>query len=142
MPGFGKHTVLKFPLKGHEEFGKTTSSLIVNIEEVEEEGIRRNGNDLTQTHNILLQDALMAKSVSLVTLTNERVELSIDETITPQLKIKLEGKGMPIYVEKDYMTTLLNQQSKGNLYVRFNIIFPKKLTQEQKDELTEILTEE
>lgn len=49
---------------------------------------------------------------------------------------------MPIYVDKDYMKALLNTQSKGDLYIKFNIIFPKMLTQDQKSQLEEILTED
>lgn len=49
---------------------------------------------------------------------------------------------MPIYKDRDYITTLLKKQSKGDLYIKFNIQFPKVLTQEQKDELTEILQED
>lgn len=142
MPGFGKDTVLRFPMKGHEEFGKTTTSLIVHFSEIPEKGIMRDGKDLIQTHTISLQDALQATSVHLLTLTNERVELSVDQIITPQTKIKVEGKGMPVYKDKDYMSVLLGKQSKGDLYVRFNILFPKKLTQEQKDELTMLLSDE
>ena len=142
LPGYGKHTVLKFPKKGHEEFGKTTTSLIIKFDEIQEKDIKRDGNNLIQTHSISLQDALQATSVHILTLINERVELSIAETITPQTKIKVEGKGMPIYKDKDYMTMLLSKQQKGDLYVRFNIIFPKKLTQEQKEELTSLLSED
>ena len=142
MPGYGIDTVLKFPMKGHEEFGKTTTSLIVKFSEIAEKDITREGNDLIQTHTISLQDALQATSVHLLTLNNDRIELSIDQTITPQTKIKVEGQGMPIYKDKDYITMLLGKQSRGNLYVRFNILFPKKLTQEQKDELTSLLSEE
>jgi DnaJ-class molecular chaperone len=49
---------------------------------------------------------------------------------------------MPIYVDKDYMNALLNKQAKGDLYIKFNIIFPKVLSQDQKDQLVEILTED
>lgn len=142
QPGFDRLTVLRFPNKGHEGFAEVTSGLVVMFEELPEQDIKREGNDLIQTHHITLQDALQASSVSLVTLTGDRVELSVDEIITPQTKKKVEGMGMPIYVDKDYKGILLGRQKRGDLYVRFNIKFPKSLSQEQKDELTELLAEE
>jgi len=142
MAGFDQDTILRFPNKGDEEFGNSNSALVVKFKSQTQKNIQRKGNDLIQTYNITLQDALQASSVSIITLTGERVKLAIDEIITPQTKRKLDGIGMPIYNDKDYMSTLLSKQKKGDLYIRFNVLFPKKLTQEQKNELTEILNEE
>lgn len=86
MPGFDNNTILRFPNKGNESFGKDTTGLVVKFEEIPEKNIRREGNDLIQTHNITLQDALLSPPISIVTLTGDRVELSIDEIITPQTK--------------------------------------------------------
>ena len=141
-PGYSNKTSLRYPKLGHEEFTKTTTALIINFEQIPEPNIKRIGNDLTQIVEISLADALQAKSVSLVTLTGERIELSSNSVITPQTKEKVEGYGMPIYVEGDYYSQLLKNASKGDLYIVFDIKFPQTLTQDQKDELTELLKED
>lgn len=58
--------------------------------------------------------------------------------ITPQTEKKIEGKGLPMIKEKEYMENLLGKQKKGDLYIVFDIEFPTRLTQEQKDQLKQI----
>uniref|UniRef100_A0A7S3KQF2 J domain-containing protein n=1 Tax=Euplotes crassus TaxID=5936 RepID=A0A7S3KQF2_EUPCR len=106
--------------------------------EIPLDDIRMRGYDLVQTYHISLQDALLSTPISIITLTGERIELSIDEVITPQTEKKIEGKGLPLIKEKEYMENLLGKQKKGDLYIVFDIEFPTRLTQEQKDQLKEI----
>jgi len=49
--------------------------------------------------------------------------------VTPQYVKKIEGKGFP------------HETGTGDLYVHFNIIFPPKLTAEQKEAIEELFAE-
>lgn len=59
------------------QFGDDTSALVIKFEEIPEKNIRREGNDLIQIHTLTLQEALQADSISLITLTGDRLEQSI-----------------------------------------------------------------
>ena len=81
QPGFDHNTILRFPGKGDMKFGEDTSALVIKFEQEADQNIQRKGNDLIQIHTITLQDALQASSVSLETLTGDRVELSIGKSL-------------------------------------------------------------
>ena len=142
MPGYSGETTLRFPGRGHEEFAQNTTALVVKFEEEKQPGIQRKGNDLIQICDINLVEAIQAQSISIVTLTGDRLKLSLSDTITPQTRETVEGHGMPIYVEGDHYGPLLDKQKKGDLFIVFNIKFPETLTQDQKDELNEIFAED
>ena len=54
------------------------------------------------------------------------VLLAVDQVITPKTIKKIEGEGMVTYDKKDYSDALRTQR--GDLYVTFEIEFPKNLT--------------
>ena len=50
---------------------------------------------------------------------------------------------MPIYNDKEYTAGEFNKANKrGDLYIKFDINFPKQLTAEAKEELIKILPSE
>jgi len=56
--------------------------------------------------------------------------VSFDEIISPRTRKIVLNEGMPI----------LNTSKKGKLVIKFLVEFPKYLSQEQKDELVEVLS--
>ena len=48
---------------------------------------------------------------------------------SPKVLKEVEKEGMPVVDEK----------RKGNLFIKFNIVFPKQLSEEAKSELKELL---
>lgn len=92
------------------------------------------------THTISLQDALLSNQIEVENIDWEKIKILIDEMITPQLIKIIPNKGMPIF-SKD-PAYLLNPLSKrGNLKVKFDIEFPSNLSQDQKDQLTAVLSD-
>lgn len=50
---------------------------------------------------------------------------------------ELKGEGMPVYTD-----SVLGTKQKGDLIVKFDIVFPQELSEEQKQALTEVLAED
>jgi DnaJ family protein B protein 11 len=72
-----------------------------------------------------LEDALNGFELELDHLDKHKVKISREKITWPGARIKKKGEGMPNYE---------NNNRKGDLYVTFDIDFPKQdLTQEQKE---------
>ena len=77
------------------------------------------------------------------TLDSRQLRVPIDEVITPKYIKHVKGEGMPIYNDKEFTAEGFNKPNKrGDLYIKFDIIFPKNLTEEQKEELRKNLANE
>ena len=141
LPGFSEETELRFKEKGHEAFGAKNSDLVIKFKQVPLAGYQRVGNDIIFTQTVSLIEALETKPVAVQTLDNRKVFVSPSETITPQTECRVAGEGMPISVSGDSVvdtkTQLIHhsQRQKGDLIVKFNIVFPKRILSHHKEEM-------
>jgi DnaJ homolog subfamily B member 4 len=62
------------------------------------------------------------------TLDGRTLSLPIDEIVTPSTCKKVVGEGMPIFFKPKDVKDYLNEPQKGSLFVKFNFIFPRNLT--------------
>lgn len=62
---------------------------------------------------------MLAESFKIVTLDNREIQVNIKHIVSPTSVIKLDNEGL--YTEK-------NLETKGNLYIKFNIEFPEFIT--------------
>jgi hypothetical protein len=62
----------------------------------------------------------------------------MDEVICPATIKLIENEGMPIE-DKDPLAALRKSYQKGNLYIKFNILFPTFIPEEDKQKLKNIL---
>ncbi len=67
--------------------------------------------------------------------------MSMDEVISPATIKLVAFEGMPI-PDEDPLSTLKKTSKKGNLYVKFEIVFPKFIPEREKEQLAEILNKE
>ena len=85
----------------------------------------RKGNDLVYTYSMTLQQAINCEPVKIKTLDGRTLVVSVDTIVSPKFVKKIDGEGMPILYrgrpERDEM-------AKGDLYIKFDIRFPKTLT--------------
>lgn len=89
---------------------------------------KRLKNDLYTTIKIDLYTALLGGDTIIETL-NGKVKLPVKPETQPGTKIRLKGKGLPVYKkEGEY----------GDLYVTFEVELPTNLTEEQKKLFTEL----
>ena len=89
---------------------------------------KRVGNDLYTHATIDLYTALLGGETTIETLRG-KVKLKVHPETQHGTKIRLKGKGFPVY-KKEGET--------GDLYVTFNIKLPVNLTQKQKELFTEL----
>jgi len=118
--------------EGDEIPGTMAGDLVVNITIEPHKKFERKGADLFYTKNITLYEALTGSSFVLEHLDGRKYNICTapGEIINPGKVKQLNRKGMPFY--KDAM-------SHGNLYVTFNVEFPKKGELKNIDELKKIL---
>ena len=91
-------------------------------------GIRRLGNNLYTTADLGLYTALLGGEVTLETLTG-KVKIKVKPETQNGSKVKLKGKGFPVYK---------NEGENGDLYVTWSVKLPSGLSEKQKELFTEL----
>lgn len=91
------------------------------------------------THTISLIEALKSEPVEVNSLDDRKLIITMDEIISPQTIKLIKGEGMPIYNKEDPIKSLLFREMRGDLYLKFNIIFPKFIDPEKKEEIINLL---
>ena len=86
------------------------------------ENYKREQDNLVYTATVSLANALCAKPVTLVTLDGRTLKVSMERAVTPTTVKVVHGEGMPIFDFHDEAG--LNPVCKGDLYIRFKIVFP------------------
>ena len=100
---------------------------------------RANVNDLIYMHKITLAQALNSDPVSIVTLDNRKLSITMDEIISPQTAKLVRGEGMPIFDKENPLENLLFKDRKGDMYIKFDIKFPSFIDPVKKEEITRLL---
>lgn len=137
-PGYDVDTVVRYDSKGHEAFAYHKSGLNVRFSLAEEDAngnrvilqFKRDGDNLIYTHTMDLHDALVSRPIQIRTLDSRNINLSLDTTISPQTTHVIPGEGMP---RKD------NSKQKGDLYIKFNVVFPQNLKVDNKNAIISVL---
>ena len=96
------------------------------------------GNDLILLHKISLKDALNAGPILFKTIEGEQIEISVDQVISPNFFKVIPGKGMPI-LNNNPLGPIKKDYKKGNMILKFDIVFPTKLDEGKKAELIQTL---
>jgi DnaJ-class molecular chaperone len=85
----------------------------------------------------------LSEPVKIKALDGRIIIATIDEIITPQTVKVVEGEGMPVSQtpKSDALAVLTGsgQLPRGNLYIRFDIQFPKKISSNHKQTLINTL---
>jgi len=90
--------------------------------------IRRSGNDLFTKVNLDLYTAILGGNITIDTL-NGKVKLKVKPETQNGTKIKLKGKGFPVYKKEG---------QSGDLYVTYEVKIPTNLNERQKALFTEL----
>ena len=91
-------------------------------------GINRQGNDLYIHVDINLYTAVLGGEITIDTLSG-KVKLNVKPETQNGSKVKLKGKGFPVYKTDGQF---------GDLYITYNIKIPTNLTERQKSLFTEL----
>lgn len=130
-PGWRKGTKITFEGVGDEKPGYLPADIVFLIDEKKHPLFRRDGNDLEIGVKIPLVDALSGCSVPIPLLGGENMNVSFENTVIyPGFEQVIKGQGMP---------NPKNNNTRGDLHVKFLINFPTDLSNEQRNKAVSIL---
>ncbi|HEV2833486.1 MAG TPA: J domain-containing protein [Hanamia sp.] len=89
---------------------------------------RREGDDLYKTEDVDLYTALLGGEKTIDTLSG-KIKLKVNPETQNGTKIRLKGKGFPIYKKEEQF---------GDLYITWNIKLPTHLNEKQKELFKEL----
>lgn len=113
--------------KGNEAVGGISGDLIILIEGVEHEHLRRDGSDAIYDLYISFPQAALGDDVEVPTLDG-KVKIKIDAGTQGGKILRLRGKGFPD----------INGYQKGDQLIYVNVWTPKKLSSEEKTLLKQL----
>ena len=106
--------------KGSNEANR--GDLFVRIRVKENPKFIRKGNDLYQTVNINLFDAVLGNEIIVETLSG-KLKIKITAGTQNGKTIRIKGKGMPIYEKATFF---------GDLYLLIQVQIPENINEKQK----------
>ena len=142
FPGYHDGMVLTFPAQGNEAPGMKSSNLLVKIKEKKHDRFKRvNKSDLLLFKTITLVESLNSNPVEVETLDGRKVTIPMDEIISPSTVKIVKGEGMPVYDKETNLEDYLINNKRGDLYIKFNIVFPDYINGKKKERIIQLLNE-
>ncbi|KAL9243361.1 hypothetical protein vseg_017256 [Gypsophila vaccaria] len=130
-PGWKKGTKITFSEKGNQGTGLIPGDLIFVVDEKPHPTYTREGNDLVTVQKISLVEALTGMTLNLTTLDGRNLVIDVSDVVSPGCEIVIPGEGMPLSKEP---------RKKGNLIIMFDVVFPSRLSSDQKGHIRRALT--
>ncbi len=121
----------KIKLKGHGSAGVNggpSGDLYITFTITNNTKFRRDVNDLYTTADVDLYTALLGGEITLDTLSG-KVKLKVSPETQNGTKIRLKGKGFPVYKSEGQF---------GDLFVTYNVKLPTNLNAKEKELFTEL----
>lgn len=112
-------------------FNGIPGDLIVVIEEIPHEELRRDGENLHYDAYINFVDAVLGESIEVPTISG-KAKIKIEPGTQSGKTLRLKGKGLPV----------LQGYGTGDLMVHINVWTPKKISKEEKELLEKLKTSE
>jgi len=129
-PGWKKGTKITFPKEGDEAPGVTPADVVFVLVEKDHNSFIRESNNLVYTAEVPLVEALTDSAVQVPTLDGRVLSIPCNEVISPGYSKVIPGEGMPYSREPG---------KRGDLILRFKIIFPDYVSDQKKAELKRLL---
>ncbi|WVR06070.1 hypothetical protein IAU60_003098 [Kwoniella sp. DSM 27419] len=138
--GWKKGTKIKFAGAGNEdEYGQSQTVTFV-VEEKKHNRFERVDDDLITRLNITLSQALLGPdgggpiTKEVEQLDGRRIQVSLPEgqIVQPGQETRIAGEGMPV-------SKAGSAKRSGDLIVKWNVVFPTRITPAQKQELRKVL---
>ncbi len=108
--------------------GGPAGDLLITFQISNDTAFRRAGNDLHLNKEIDLYTALLGGDIVLETL-NGKIKLKVKPETQNNTKIRLKGKGFPVYKSNDHF---------GDLFITYQVKLPENLTEKEKELFTEL----
>ena len=129
-PGWKKGTKITFQEKGDEHPGRIPADIVFVLDEKPHETFTRDNNDLIYVHKVPLRDALTGTVVEIQTLDGRMLRIPVNEIISPGMQKVVPNEGMPVTKFPG---------TKGNMRIKFEVLFPKQLSDAQREVLRQAL---
>jgi DnaJ-class molecular chaperone len=114
---------LTFPRMAEQRPGMLPGAVVLSLKVRKHAKFTRKGDDLHMTMKISIREALLGWSQKIRHMDNHIVELSTESVTRPFQVFKVKAEGMP---QKEDPATF------GDLYVKVEVMFPTKTTDEQQ----------
>jgi len=108
--------------------GGPNGDLYITFSIANDAKIKRSGDNLYKTVNLDLYTAVLGGEITIDTLSGQ-VKLKVAPETQNGSKVKLKGKGFPVYKKEGQF---------GDLFVTYNVVIPTNLTDKQKALFTEL----
>ena len=121
----------KLKLKGFGSPGANggpNGDLFITFNIKNDTNLKREGNDIYKTEDVDLYTALLGGEKTIDTMSG-KIKLKVHPETQNGTKIRLKGKGFPVYKKEDQF---------GDLYITWNVKLPTNLTAKQKELFTEL----
>ena len=123
-PGWKAGTKIRFEREGDQAIGKIPADIIFVVQEKPHPLFTRDGNNLKHKVQLSLRDALLGGKVQVPTIAGKPATLQLKEVVNPHTVMTVHGEGMPLSKQP---------KKRGDLLVKFDIVFPKHLTRDSKE---------
>ncbi|XP_052738712.1 dnaJ homolog subfamily B member 13-like [Bicyclus anynana] len=124
-PGTYQNTEIKFKGEGDQGPTRIPADVIFVTEDRPHENFVRSGlSDLLMVRTVTLQEALCGITITFTTLDGRIMRVKITDVISPTYEKVIEDEGLPV--------PACPKKAKGNLIIRFKIIFPTYLSKRSK----------
>lgn len=130
-PGYKKGTTITFENEGDEAPGVAPADIQFILGEKEHDRFVREGSHLVHTARIPLADALCGTTLSVRTLDGRTLSVPVSEVVAPGHYKTVKGEGMPISKAPG---------GKGDLIIKFNVVFPSYVSDTKKAQLRTLLS--
>ncbi len=118
-------------IKGHGGEGANggpNGDLYITFAVTNNTAFKRNGHDLSGSIELDLYTAILGGDITIDTL-NGKVKLKVAPETQNQTKVKLKGKGLPVYKQEGVF---------GDLYITYTVKIPTNLNDREKALFTEL----
>lgn len=132
--GMRDNQKITFEGEGDQEAGIEPGDVIIVLQQKNHDIFKRTGNDLYMEKDVSLAEALCGFDIVMTHLDKREIKMHypLGKIIEPGCIRGVIGEGMPQY---------RRPFSKGNLYIKFNVVFPETnfLDEEKLKELEKLL---
>ncbi|KAI1797026.1 DnaJ-domain-containing protein [Ganoderma leucocontextum] len=135
LPGWKSGTKIRFPRAGNEQPSGEAQDLVFVVEEKPHTRFTRDNNDLVTTLKIPLVDALTGTGTKQVVehLDGRKVQVAPpSDIVKPGQTTMIRGDGMPVRKAGAV-------KQKGDMIVKWEVVFPDRLTPAQKEGVRKVL---
>jgi curved DNA-binding protein len=121
-PGAYNGQELRIRGKGGQGFnGGTPGDIYIKLKIIPDSNYELKGNDLIYKANVDLYTAVLGGKIEVNTFAG-KLSLNVPKGSQPGSKLRLKGKGMPVFNKPG---------SSGDLYIQLNVSIPQNLSEEE-----------